>query len=63
MKPTEKQLREKIAYELWASMISPRPSIEEYRTRTDKEYQKEGIKFAKYLIAIIKEAWLCETSR
>lgn len=52
---TEQELAEKIAYELWADMISPRPSIEDYRVQTDKDYQKKGKKFAKYLINIIKK--------
>ncbi len=56
-KLTDQELSEKIAYELWAEMISPRPSIEDYRVRTDKEYQKESKKFAKRLINIVlKEA-------
>ena len=53
---TEQELREKIAYELWAEMISPRPSLGDYRVRTGIDYQKAGRKFAKYLLAIVKEA-------
>ena len=53
----EKRLIERIAYEEWADHILPKPPFSSWNTSwVDKEERKEYIKWAKFLLSIIKEA-------
>ena len=57
MEADEKRLIERIAYEEWADHILPKPPFSSWNTSwVDKEERKEYIKWAKFLLSIIKEA-------